>query len=241
MRAFFCRERKQMMTLVLLPGMDGTGTLFAGLIKALGADIDVVVVSYPVEGPQDYATLERVARARLPQDRPYLLLGESFSGPIAIAIAASRPPGLAGLVLCCTFARNPYPALAVFKPLVGWLPFKLVPLAVLSFFLIGAFATEVLRRDLQQALAGVSSRVLQERTVAVLSVDAGAQLHEITAPRFYFAASRDRVVPASSGRLITALPGWQQSGFAAPHFLLQSCPALAAEAIRRIMREIEKA
>ncbi|UUZ51553.1 alpha/beta hydrolase [Massilia sp. B-10] len=48
-------------------------------------------------------------RSRLPPAEPYFLLGESFSGPVAIALAAERPPMLLGLILSCTFARNPLP------------------------------------------------------------------------------------------------------------------------------------
>jgi hypothetical protein len=36
--------------LVLLPGMDGTGELFAPFVAALGKTTPVVVVSYPTSG-----------------------------------------------------------------------------------------------------------------------------------------------------------------------------------------------
>src|SRR5512143_111507 len=102
-----------MSTLVLLPGLDGTGRLFGDFIAALGQDIDVIVASYPADTPLDYAELEPLVRAMLPTDRDYVLLGESFSGPLAISLAASAPPGLRGLVLCCSVARSPLPALAL--------------------------------------------------------------------------------------------------------------------------------
>ncbi len=34
-----------------------------------------------------------LVRAALPAGEPYILLGESFSGPIALALAAERPHG----------------------------------------------------------------------------------------------------------------------------------------------------
>ena len=74
------------MTLVLLPGMDGTGDLFAAFLSAPGCDLDVKVVSYPTDVALGYADLEAFARAALPTDRPFVILGESFSGPIAISI-----------------------------------------------------------------------------------------------------------------------------------------------------------
>ncbi|MEJ7807867.1 MAG: hypothetical protein WKG03_18345 [Telluria sp.] len=109
-------------TLVLLPGMDGTGDLFADFVRALGDAVVSLVVSYPAGEALDYAGLTEFARARLPRDRPFVLLGESFSGPVAIALAASRPPGLMALILSCTFARNPTPVFSVFKHVLGALP-----------------------------------------------------------------------------------------------------------------------
>jgi len=85
-------------TLILLPGLDGTGKLFSGFVRALGADIDAQIVSYPVDQPLGYAELETLVRATLPADRRFVVLGESFSGPIAIQIGANPPAGLAGAV-----------------------------------------------------------------------------------------------------------------------------------------------
>ncbi|MGQ0798894.1 MAG: serine aminopeptidase domain-containing protein [Pseudomarimonas sp.] len=47
----------------------------------------------------------------LPRSEPYFLLGESFGGPLAIALAARQPRGLLGLVLCASFARYPIESL----------------------------------------------------------------------------------------------------------------------------------
>jgi pimeloyl-[acyl-carrier protein] methyl ester esterase len=80
--------------IVLLPGMDGTGALLVDLAAALGTEFDVIVVSYPVDRALDYAALERIARSRLPSNGPHVLVAESFSGPIAISIAAAHCPGV---------------------------------------------------------------------------------------------------------------------------------------------------
>ena len=64
--------------LVLLPGMDGTGELFAPLVQALNPAVSTIVVRYPDES-LDYPEHERVAVAALPTDRSYVVLGESFS------------------------------------------------------------------------------------------------------------------------------------------------------------------
>src|SRR2546429_59271 len=76
-----------MPSLVLLPGLDGTGDFFQPLLEALEGDIDTHVVRYPAAGAYDYATCQQLVRAELPEDEPYVLLGESFSGPVAIVPA----------------------------------------------------------------------------------------------------------------------------------------------------------
>lgn len=85
-------------TVVLLPGMDGTGELFSPLVRAMDPSIPTVIVRYP-DVPTDYGAHEVVARAALPGAQSYVLLGESFSGPVAVSIAASRTEHCVGLIL----------------------------------------------------------------------------------------------------------------------------------------------
>ena len=85
--------------LILLPGLDGTGKRFADFIRVLMPGIDTQIVSYPTDLPLGYAELERRVCDELPGDRSFVLLGESFSGPIAIRIAVAPPPGLKGVIL----------------------------------------------------------------------------------------------------------------------------------------------
>ncbi|MFZ6638984.1 alpha/beta fold hydrolase [Undibacterium sp. TC4M20W] len=173
------------MTIVLLPGMDGTGTLYEPLRKALGGYCKLIVASYPVDQVLDYATLETVARFYLPLDEDYILLGESFSGPIAISIAASRPQGLLGLILCASFASNPKPWLADFRYLLPFLPLAAAPMAALNYFLLGKFSTLELRELLVKALATVLPKVLKARMRCVLLIDNRHKLASIKVPGHY--------------------------------------------------------
>src|SRR5580698_7334133 len=113
--------------LVLLPGLDGTGKLFAEFLKALDLGVSANVVPYPPDIPLGYDELEPLVRSALPTRGRFVLLGESFSGPLAIRIAALRPPALVGLILCVTFASNPYPYLAWVRRLAAFLPLKSLP------------------------------------------------------------------------------------------------------------------
>src|SRR4051812_42890566 len=116
-------------TLVLLPGMDGTGQLFDLFVSALSGEFEIKVAAYPTSTPLGYAELEAIARETIPKEGPYVILGESFSGPIAISLAASAPAQLKGLILCCTFIRNPRPALSFFSPFLRLLPVGSVPVS----------------------------------------------------------------------------------------------------------------
>ena len=109
-----------MTVLVLLPGMDGTGELFAPFEAKLR--VPLVRIAYPATESMDYLQLVEYVRQRLPVGQRFVLLGESFSGPVAIGVAAQRPPLLAGLVLCCTFARTPHLWTRHLHKLAGLLP-----------------------------------------------------------------------------------------------------------------------
>jgi pimeloyl-ACP methyl ester carboxylesterase len=219
--------------LVLLPGLDGTGRLFADLAASFGPDITIIVVSYPADAALGYNGLKAIVRSFLPKDKPFFLLGESFSGPVAISIAATKPPGLLGLVLCCSFVRSPRPSLSGVGPLLSLLPVAALPLRLLSFFVLGQFSTSELRRSLADSLAQVAPSTLRARVRAALSVDVSASLAGV-----YLRASEDRVVPRSASQSVVAIaPATEIVEFCAPHFLLQVLPSDAAATIREFMRE----
>ncbi len=231
-----------MLTLVLLPGMDGTGDLFAPFVAALGQSFRVQVVRYPTSDSLGYAELEAFVHASLPVNEPFMLLGESFSGPIATSIAASRPSGLLGLVLCATFVRNPRPLLGAFRSLAGISPVKLAPMAVLGAVLMGSFSTPPLRAALAEAMSKVSGDALRARLRAVMSVDFSARLASVHVPVLYLLATRDRVVPVSASRHIKqVLPSTKVVPIEAPHFLLQASPAQAARVVQRFARQLSVA
>ena len=227
------------MTLVLLPGMDGSGELFAGFVAALGDGIAPLVLSYPAEQPLDYQGLADFARDRLPVGQPYVLLGESFSGPVAIALAASRPPDLVGLVLSCTFARNPVPRLRRFAGLIPFLPISSKFTGLALPLLLGGHATPALRRTLRGVLDQVRPAVLRARMRAVLGVDYSAQLRGVTVPVLYLQAAQDRVVSRASARHITLLlPQVKAVVLDGPHLLLQAAPVAAASVVREFAEQI---
>jgi pimeloyl-ACP methyl ester carboxylesterase len=223
-------------TLVLLPGLDGSGEQFAPLVATLGSDLSATVVRYPNAGAVDFPAHEAAAQSALPTDRPYVLLGESFSGPMAIRIAAAAPAGLVGLILCASFARFPRPALRFLRPLGGLISTAMLPAWLIASFVLGGSARRPLRSLLARTVHDVSPRALRSRVLSVFDVDARRELALVTVPVLYLRAIRDRLVPASASREVVAIA--RQTvvvDIDAPHFLLQAAPVEAAEAIRRFM------
>jgi pimeloyl-ACP methyl ester carboxylesterase len=228
---------------VLLPGMDGTGDLFEPLKAALGPGAPVDVVRYSGTRPQGYAELEQLVRAQLPEGQPFVLLGESFSGPLAISIAAAPPPGLRGLILCCSFARSPSPGLALLRGGLLELGMKLLHLdamrAPMRHMLLGRFATPQLAAMLQGSLQKVSGAVMARRMKEVQQVNVVDKLAQVRVPSMYLQATQDRIVPAQAARVIQrALAGLQVERFEGPHGLLQAAPIATAQAIDNFCRAL---
>jgi pimeloyl-[acyl-carrier protein] methyl ester esterase len=231
-----------MTTLVLLPGMDGTGLLFSAFVDAMGDKVKSKVVCYPTDRCLDYEQLTDIARAAVPSDEPFVLLGESFSGPVAIRLAAEQPDRLHGLVLCCSFASCPRPRLAkLARPLLQW-PLPMPPISLLSEVLMGGFSTPHLRMQLEKAVQRVPAAVLRSRLAQVMSVDVSAELMNIRVPLLYLQASRDRLVPSAAEQKIKRLqPNAQLRRLPGPHFLLQCLPQASASTIQGFLDTTEHA
>ncbi len=233
---------RSMTTLVILPGMDGTGVFLEAFTAALGPDVVVTIARYPDDAQFGYAELEPIARAALPRDGPFFILGESFSGPLAVSLAAARPPGLKGVILCASFVRNPRPGLAWLKPFVPALPLARGPAAALSYLLLGKFASRALKTVLSEALTKISAATFRARLLAIIDMDMSAMLARLDVPILYLRATHDRLVPRKASEIVTRLnPRARVIEIDAPHFLLQSAPAQAARTVATFMRDTQDA
>jgi pimeloyl-ACP methyl ester carboxylesterase len=232
-------EANGLPTLVLLPGLDGTGKLFSEFIKVLGTGIDVQVITYPTDQPLGYEELELRVRAALPSHGRFVLLGESFSGPIAIRIAATAPPGLSAVILCGSFAKNPYPLLGWAHPLAAFVPLKSLPRWVRAPLMWGSRRTSQVPVRSERALAAVSSGVVRRRIAALLTVDATDALVRISLPMLVLFARNDRVVPKAATQWLLARSHNALSvAIDGPHLLLQTRPHECAAPVVRFLRTV---
>ena len=220
------------MKLVLLPGLNGTGQLFDPLLRALDSNPESVVIGYPVDEPLGYDAIVSFVKERLPADDDFVVLGESFSSPVAIRLASEGLPGLRGVVLCGGFASNPRPGLAGLAPLLPLLPFHGSTASVARDYLLGV-EDDGLRQQVQRAIASVTADVIRHRLREVVSLDVRAQLQGITLPLLYLQAGNDRLVPASSANEIgRLLPAAEVTVIDGPHLLLQTRAPQCAKAIQ---------
>ena len=222
-----------MTTLVLLPGLDGTGFLFEPLIEALPKSLTPRVVGFSNDEPLGYEELLPVVLDALPKSGPFLLVAESFSGPLALRVAHRRPPGLLGVVLSATFVKNPLPWASILpQTLFGAERLTRLPDAVVFNALLSNYRTPRLEALLVRARSELTPHALQVRLRAASFVDATLELRECPVPLLYLRAERDVVVSRRCGVLIAdTRPDARFVDLDAPHCLLQTRPVECAAAI----------
>jgi pimeloyl-[acyl-carrier protein] methyl ester esterase len=229
-------------TLVLLPGMDGSDKLFGPLRAAAPAGVDTIAVGYPPGPHNGYDDLLPVVRAQLPTDRPFFLLGWSFSGPLALLAAAARPSGLRGVILAASFVKTPVPYLPRWMHrLATPALFRFYPAASRAKALLGGYGTRDVRRLLAEAHAFAGVEALACRARAALAIDATEALAACPVPVLYVRARKDGVIPASrADEIRRALPSLEIADIDGPHLALVTNPAAAWEALGAFMDRVER-
>lgn len=224
------------MKLILLPGMDGTGLLFSSFASALETGFEPIIVGYPNEVELTYAELEEHILKLLPDGEEFVILGESFSGPIAISLAVRAPKGLRGIVLSCTFAKSPRPLLTWFGQ---YLSIAMIPAFVRNTVLLGSKASRRLVTQLNDTLTLVPSRVLRHRLKQVHHCNVENLIAQITVPVLYLKATRDRLIPVDTAERVMRLA---QTGqiieVDGPHMLLQKNSDSAARVVTSFIEEL---
>lgn len=222
-------------SIVLLPGLDGTGMLFQPLVERLQGTYQSLVHPYSPSEVEDLDTLATQAAAAINAHAHPTVVAESFSSLVLLTMLAAGLIQPASIVLVCGFTSCP-------RPLLGSLarpfPFEKVPRSLFW----GAAATRTLLgttkgREVElfrQAIASVRPEVLAHRIKTVISSQ--IELDPVQTPTLYLQARDDWIVPHS------ALNGVQQT-FASlstvqipgPHLLAQTRPQEVADAIKSFL------
>jgi pimeloyl-ACP methyl ester carboxylesterase len=190
--------------------------------------------------PLGYAALAETLGPTLGLTADTVLLAESFSGPLAVMLAAHYP--VAALVLCNSFVVPPRPPMLQVFALDALFRIR-PPDAVIRRYFVGPAASDTLVARVQEVITSVPPAVLAARVRAVLGVDVADQLARCGAPIVYLRGRDDELVPAASLGAVKAaaansvttleLPG--------PHLLLQVAPEAAWEALRNVLVQLPAA
>ena len=213
--------------IVLLPGLDGTSELFAPFLREIPRNCAARVVNYPEERALNYAELLDHVTRHLNGTEPFILVAESFSGPLALQYAADNPECVLAVVLCASFVRSPLSRAA--RWMLRAMRFRLpITRSGVKYALVGEFGAPGLVTGVISAIRRVSPPVLAARLRALATVDCGSALINCRAPLLYLRASHDRLVGHRSLQEIQRLrPDTTVRRIAAPHLVLQSAPAAA--------------
>ncbi len=232
MKTPYTEERPRVMpTLLLLPGLDGTGKIFGPLLRHLPAEIKTRVVCYPTDRALTFQEHVDFARTQFPKG-PFVLLAESFSGPIGLQLLAKPPENLVGVLFVATFARHPSPFIL---DAAQFLPQKLL-LNLFSKTFLGRFvciagasadATKIFR----EALNSVKLSVLSNRLKILAELPPPPET-SFSGPCLYLQASTDRLVPQRAVvPLQQLLPQLQVVQVPGPHIILLAHPETGARLI----------
>jgi pimeloyl-ACP methyl ester carboxylesterase len=225
--------------LILLPGMDGTGDLFAPLLEYIPAAFGPRVIRYPTHQMFGYDQLLNRIEDELVSEESIILLGESFSGPLAIRYAARHPAQVRALILAVSFARFSIPWFIVecFKRFARARPTDWM----LRWMLASREAPVSMIHQLRRTLRKVDPLVIAHRIAQVSCVDVRSELSGCRMPVLYLCASDDRIVRTSRRREIEqACPGVVVRTLASPHLLLQTAPAEAWRELQLFLRETDR-
>lgn len=215
---------------LLLPGLDGSGRLFAPFLEQL-AGIDAVVVRYPERIVADLDAYARHAAESIGDAQRCIVIAESFSGPVALRLRRFDPR-IAAIVLVASFVRCPHPLL------------RMLPLAALASVVRHAAVAPLLRMlcldreaprelvgELRDVVRALPADVLGTRLALLRSLDEAAALRALSVPLLHLRAVHDCLVSGSLRHSLMEAPSVEEVAMDGPHFLLQTRPRACRDAI----------
>ena len=237
MERFNLNQRR---TLVLMPGLDGTGKLFAPIIPFLEPHFDLTIVTYPnLDSFTDYVDC---VQNQLPATPGYSLLAESFSGPVAVALMAQRPGQIGPSILSATFVRSPLVALT---RMANYIPEQMFSIGALSDFCLDVYTINSEEHTDTQPLplhvtVQLDGAMLKHRISIFSRIDVSALLPNIEIPILYLNATKDQIVTENYAQMLRDnLPNIDWADIDGPHLLLQTRPRECAKLIIKHLQSHE--
>ncbi|MFD0894587.1 alpha/beta hydrolase [Luteolibacter ambystomatis] len=217
--------------------MDGTDVLSREFAGGDWHGHPVTVLPIPKEGAQDYESLVTALAPQLPEG-PLVLIGESFSGPIAMKLAKRERGRVEALVIAGGFCASPAPAGLALVPLRPL--FLLPPPAIfLKKYLAGPEATHELVESLGAAIRSVPSATLSARAEVILALQESDCPSFESLPVLLVQAHHDEVLSwESQSRLERHFPEADSVWIESPHLLLATNPDVCREAVVEFLSRV---
>ena len=189
-------------TVILVPGMDGTGKLFYRQVPALARSYRVATYAL-----RDSATayeelhddLERVIDIASPGGGPAILIGESFGGTIALGFTLAHPERVSALVVLNSFAHfGPQVRLRIAIIGLSMLPWGAMRVVrrLTAFRLHSPHTHRAEIRKFIELTAATTRNGYRNRLRLLRRYDVRSRLHEITPPTLFLAAECDHLIPS---------------------------------------------
>ena len=211
-----------------MPGLHGSTALYADFVSLAPSWARCRPVALPTLGEQSFDGLADALEPELRGLEGFVLVGESFSGPIAARLAERLSPKVALLVLL--------------NPLVE-MPFRLpagLAASVTASRWASSWGAAALLAGGDRALGGDALRevrllpndTLRDRLSAVFSATADELSRHLVAPLLGILGTRDRLVSAARTRaLLKSVPFGTVVELDGPHLIAQTKPAEVWDAI----------
>ena len=213
---------------VLLPGLHGSRALFSSFVALAPAWARCRPLALPSIGGQ---TFDALAESLLPELKPlegFVLLGESFSGPIAARLAFRLGQKVALLVLCNPLVEMPFgfsAGLAAAGVTSRWMP------AWCAAALLAA-GDRALGREALREVRLLPRETLEGRLAAAFSATVDELAPLLGAPLLAVLGSKDRLVSRARTRaLLRGVPFSTAVDLSGPHLIVQAKPAEVWDAI----------
>ena len=188
--------------LVLVPGMDGTGSLFYRQVPLLAKRYRVATYRLR-DDAADMATLvddlARVARGAATAGGQVVVVGESFGGAVALSFALAYPHLVAALVVLNSFPRFlPQVRLRLAVRALHSMPWEAMPLVrrLTAFRLHSRYTHRAEIRRFMELTQQTSRAGYIARLRILQSYDVRDRLGELEMPVLFLASERDHLVPA---------------------------------------------
>jgi len=213
----------------MLPGLDGTGKLFKQFATGLPSSLVPIICNYPSDASLGYVDLKKVADKLIPKDEPFFILGESFSGPIAIQLALRQSKQLKGLILVNTFLSCPRPILARGLPLMpNWL-LERPPNLVFNFIVKSSEIESTARQEVSAIVKALDVTVVRSRLESIQAIDVSREACLVKVPVCIIQSLNDNFIPKeATRRLVAAFENSVEIEMPGNHFVLQTYPRQSA-------------